>query len=106
MKRLIEEIRACVGNEYKRAAEMHGKTFNSFHEAYGVILEEFEESKEESERFEMDFSILWAAIRENDNEYAVRALSRLREHAEKTAAEFAQCAAMCHKATFLKDGEL
>ena len=43
MKELKEAVKALMCEEYERAAERFGESFNSPHEAYAVILEEAQE---------------------------------------------------------------
>ena len=100
MERLIEEIRACVGDEYERAAEKFGECFNSWHEMYAVLLEEFQEAQKEIEAFENAFDTLWLCVKENDYEFAETCLGRMRERVENALCELVQCAAMIFKAGY------
>jgi len=104
---LIVEIRAAVGHEYDRAAKLNGPTFSSMHEAYAVILEEYEEAQEEAESFEDQLKDFWGDVKSNKspicdmqktNEYIKNELESMRTTAINAAAEWTQVAAMCHKA--------
>lgn len=105
MERLIEKIRACVGNEYRRAAEEHGKTFNSFPEAAAIIFEEFQEAEAELAFIKSDLHVIWEYIKHNESaDFILGRLNEMQENAIKLACEAVQIAAMSTKATFLKDG--
>ena len=47
MEQLIKSVKAIAKDEYDRAAAVHGRQHASQHEAYAVILEEFQETCED-----------------------------------------------------------
>lgn len=102
MKELLNEVQASVFKEYERAAEKFGPSNNSPHESYAVILEEYEEAKEQSEMFRLFFEKHWQDVKAN--KAGKLKLRLMQEFAEAAAAEWIQVAAMCHKAQ-MKRGE-
>ena len=99
MKELISEVQAAVLTEYERAAAKHGEKHNSSHEAYAVILEEYEEAMNESKAFESALNWYWSYIKQNlGKEDIDKRLEFMKATAEKASAEWAQVAAMCYKA--------
>jgi hypothetical protein len=101
MKELLNEVQASVFMEYGRASEKFGKANNSPHESYAVILEEFEEAKNEVNMFEYNLRSFWNAIKAYTATKCQ--LQQMRAIAEKAAAEWIQVAAMCYKATIEKE---
>jgi len=98
-----EQINQLVEDEYKRASEKFGKKFNSSHEAYAVILEEFEEASHESDMFEKGIGQYWNNVKSNDSIQKVW-LVVTQDCAKKAIAEWIQVAAMCHKASLTLQG--
>ncbi len=95
MNELIKELQQATYHEYVRATKENGYCFNSGHEAYAVIKEEYEEAVEEMDKFVDYASEYWEEVK-NDRQSNV--LSNMREYAIKAAAELIQTAAMCEKA--------
>lgn len=100
MTKLKEQVTKLVDFELEMANKEHGERFNSAHEAYAVILEEYEEAKEELDNMEYPLSDFWSCIRFPDfsgnfepNAY----LSDLKNAAIRAACECIQVAAMVQK---------
>lgn len=89
---IIEEL---VQQELKEANEIH-PAFASDHEAYAVLLEEFEECKEEIEACELQLQRIWKQTKNDEDNHAL--YTYLKEHAKRLAAEAIQLAAMADKA--------
>ena len=98
MKDLLNEVNALTLKEYERAAKVNGDTFNSPHETYAVILEEFEEATENLEEFDDAFKAYWSCVKKNDRTSQKDQLIYMHHYAISAAAEMIQVAAMCHKA--------
>jgi len=60
---LNDGVKQLVDEEYKRASEKYGTTFNSPHEAYAVILEEIDETHENIQAVSYWHDLLWNAIK-------------------------------------------
>ena len=96
MQELINKVQELVAFELERANTIHPPKFNSMHEAYAVILEEYEEAKEAFERAEWDRDLAWDSIKhDEDPDGFLKAMERA---ARAVAAEMIQVAAMCRKA--------
>ena len=96
MTKLKEQVTRLVDFELEMANKEHGERFNSAHEAYAVMKEEYEESKEAL----IDVSTLlnecfWTSCRYNEN--CVDIAEDIRNEAIKAACECIQVAAMAQK---------
>lgn len=96
MKQLIKDIEKLVLEEYDRATEKFGATFNGPHEAYAVMLEEYQEAREAMETCGLLLDMYWAQVRKNhSNRNELESIAAAALH---TTAECVQLAAMAHKA--------
>ena len=96
MQELIDKVQELVAFELERANTMHPPKFNSMHEAYAVILEEYEEAQEAFKRVERDRDLAWDSIKHDEN--PAGRLGQMEKLAIAAAAEMIQVAAMCRKA--------
>lgn len=106
MVELYQSIKKAVEEEYKRAAEKFGETHHSQHEAYAVMLEEYEETVEVLHDVE-DFLKLefWSNVRSDkvlDNRHVAR---KIYSSAILAACEAVQVAAMAYKTLRGYEGE-
>ena len=99
MDKLLEAIRALENAELIRAAKRHGVSFNSPHEASGVLREESEEALDEVNIFMDHFTTFWRGVKTDDAALTKKSLEYMQLHAEQAACEWVQIAAMCAKAT-------
>lgn len=95
---LADRIKQAVEEEYARATLKHGPLHASAHEAYAVMLEEFEEAAAEAETLKYGLSGLWNATKSNVELAQRTRLSDILDTAERAAAEYVQVAAMARKA--------
>lgn len=91
------EIRDAVEAELIAANEKH-PPFTSLHEAYAVILEEFEEAKHELIACDKLIQEIWTCTKMDKIKVALAYFARLRYNAERLAMEACQMAAMAIKA--------
>lgn len=91
------EIRDAIEAELVAANEKH-PPFASLHEAYAVILEEFEEADDELMLCNKYIQKAWHCIKEGNNQCALDYFARLKYRAERLAMEACQVAAMAIKA--------
>jgi hypothetical protein len=97
MTKLKEQVTKLVDFELEMANKQHGERFNSAHEAYAVMKEEYEEAKEALERAEsfLDLSFWESCLRDGRNcAYFARFIE---SEAIKAACECIQVAAMAQK---------
>lgn len=96
LDKTILAIDGTVKEEYARAAVQHGGAFASRHEGYAVLLEEFEEAREELNTLEIYLLDLWVHTKDDEpqTDENVRAMKAC---AVRCAAECVQIAAMCEK---------
>ena len=95
-KKTMEGIKYLVQNELDMACEDNGEHFNSNHEAFAVILEEFCESKEELAIISECLYGMWRSVRQDNKNGDV--LTDIERHARRLACEAIQVAAMARKA--------
>lgn len=98
MQELINKVQELVAFELERANTIHPPKFNSMHEAYAVILEEYEEAKEEFDHMAYPMHCMWFKTKENNIEGALIYADGVETRAIMAAAELIQVAAMCRKA--------
>lgn len=96
MQELINKVQELVAFELERANTIHPPKFNSYHEAYAVILEEYEEAKEAFEAVEWDKDLAWDSIKHDENPNGL--LKAVEKAAIAAASEMIQVAAMARKA--------
>lgn len=99
MKELMNSVTSLIDEEYARASGVYGPLHNSDHEAYAVMLEEFQEA--DAERFDCECSLdkLWEQIKMDSSDYNKEGvLRRIECYAKLAACEFIQVAAMAKKA--------
>lgn len=91
------DVEKLVLKELQSANDKFGM-FNSLHEGYAVILEEFDESKDNLNALEMDLNYLWYCIK-NDivDEDFYKILRIIKTKAVSFAVEAIQVAAMAQK---------
>lgn len=92
-----EAVVAMLG-EKLRANKEHPPRFNSPHEGYAVILEEYEEAGEEQRHFKASLDSLWIAVRSDRTpDVLERILDTMKERAINLVMEAIQVAAMTQK---------
>ena len=103
MQELIDKIQELVAFELNRANTIHPPKFNSYHEAYAVILEEYEEMTAEVEKLKCHMGGLWNSIKADADERTHSWLEIMEKRAILAAAEAIQIAAVCRKAGKVSD---
>ena len=96
----LSKIQALADEELKEANEKYPQ-FSSDHEAYAVILEEFEETEENVNAMGYCIRAMWGCVKRDKS--IKKFVESLKEFAIKTAAEAIQIAAMCDKAMMTKN---
>ena len=97
MTTIVHPINLLVSDELDRASKLHGETFASTHEGYGVIAEEVQEVGDALELAESVMRQLLLAIREEKPRAMIDLADYIRDAAVSAAAEMIQVAAMCEK---------
>lgn len=99
MIKILEGVETLVQEEYERASKIHGPMTSTDHEAYALILEEFQEASEYLQSLEAKVELLWSSIRNDDHDSVKHMrLKDIKRTAEFVAAESVQVAQVCHKA--------
>lgn len=93
---LLNDLERLIKNERQRADKIHPPVFNSNHEAYAVIYEEWDEAQEEGEFFSIGIKTLWKLIKSDEKCEVV--YKPMYNTALRACAEWLQVAAMCEKA--------
>lgn len=92
-----ELIKAAINSELENAISNYGNKYNSEHEAYAVLKEEFDECHDQQILIKNNLFKLWDNIKLN-NVYQVKlAAENIRKYAENMAKESVQVAAVCDK---------
>lgn len=95
MQNIIDAVKAAVQAEYDNIKD---KTFNSHHEAYAVIKEEFEEAEHELNSCQLNLKTYWNYIKQNEDEDIKMFLKYINQRAINAASELIQVAACAEKA--------
>lgn len=90
-------IKAAIEAETESAKTNWGPTYASEHEAWAVLLEEWEEAYEEVQTLRGCHEALWHAIRKGEPERSKGSLAYVLEHAQNLATEAVQIAAVAQK---------
>lgn len=99
MQELIDKVQELVAFELERANSIHPPMFNSYHEAYAVLMEELEEAHDEYETCSRYVDLAWERIKADDKPEAINEwLEKAEKAAIRAAAECIQVAAMARKA--------
>lgn len=98
MEKLINHVKTLVGVELERANTIHLPYFNSYHEAYAVILEEMQEAENEIDDLKRLMDAMWEHVKSDYDEAVESLLPSMESKAIAAAAELIQCAAMAKKA--------
>ncbi len=102
---LIEQIDTAVADELDSAKKKFPAN-NSRHEGYAVLLEEFEEMRDEEEILAHELDNIWDATKKNtDPDVLLKYLNRARNISRKLIAEAVQTAAMIDKFIEYMDSE-
>lgn len=97
MDAVKQKIYELTETELKAANEKF-PLFASSHEAYGVIFEEFDETRDELELLEYSIDQFWSDVKENSSEDVKNdRLTRIYEKSIDLAVEAIQTAAMARK---------
>jgi len=96
MKKLLEAVTKLTAEELKNSYIKFPK-FNSPHEGYAVILEEYEELKSEVLMIEEHLDSAWVYTKLNRDDVTKGRYLKLRQKALNAAAESIQVAAMAQK---------
>lgn len=94
----LEEVLGVIAaSETGRAKEVHGTTYASHHEAFGVLAEEVQEAGEEHKSVQKHMEQLLRFVRTDYTEGIADCLRVLMQDAIRAAAESVQVAAVCSK---------
>lgn len=88
-------INKAVMEETENAVKNYGETYNSPHEGYAVLLEEFEEASDDLTYIKNNLGVLWQSIKTNDLDSTT--LTDIEGTAQMLALEAVQIAAVCSK---------
>lgn len=93
---LVEKVEKLANDELERANKEHS-LFHSLHEGYAVLQEEIDEVIEINEEAMEYKELIWAAIKNDSKDEAVRWAKKTQMCLTEATAEMIQCVAMCQK---------
>lgn len=88
-------VQAC--KEELRNSKSFGEFYNSPHEAYAILKEEIEETKDNLSLVEKRLEDIWQNIKDNDDEELVANILTLKSYALLTVFEAVQVCAVSEK---------
>lgn len=97
MNAIRQDVEALVQKELESANKKFPKTFRSRHEAYGVMLEEFEEAQNELIECKRYLDEFKYSMKVNGDYMEKENLNKLKERSENLMAEAGQLAAVAQK---------
>ena len=96
--RIDRNINRLVSIELKESKRYYEETFNSVHEGYAIIAEEFEEAESELRRVRDTVEALWDDIKEDSIDYDfIVNVTKMELFAKRLASEAIQVSAMAKK---------
>lgn len=99
MQILMELVKNLISTEYTMASLDHGRTNNSDHESYAIILEELEEHYDEVSKAADILGKFWELVKADEcDEAKLEMLKALDYRATLAACEIIQVAATARKA--------
>lgn len=101
LEELINSVKTLIEVEKNKGIADHGE-FHSLHEAYAVVLEEYQEANEELKRAAFALDVAWKEARSNNKDFSLEAMRQAEAYAMLAATECIQFAAMCRKAQLLR----
>jgi len=87
----------AINDELARVNKVHGKSFNSPHEAAAVMYEELEEAMHEGDMFKHMLMSYWECVKKDDEAGMEMFLREMLFHSKRSIEEWIQVAAMCLK---------
>ena len=96
MNAVYDKLQPLINEELEAANKEHGQ-FNSYHEGYAVLLEEFEETQSELDEVKRYMDYMWGHIKDDNNTCTQHFAARVQTVAMRAAAEAIQVAAMALK---------
>lgn len=91
------DIEGLVKEELGKIAVIYGETYNSPHETYGVLKEEIEEVKKDTDSINLNFEEFWEAVKSDNFGQQKTSLKAMYGKALHGIAELVQVAAVCRK---------
>lgn len=95
---IMNELHQVLKAEYLRAKVDHGDTYHSPHEAWGVLMEEWDEVFDELEEAGERLGDIARGVRRGDAQGLAQTFGSIQLFAMRAAAELIQVAAVCWKA--------
>ena len=97
MQHLRSGVSDLVQQELDRVSEEKGAEYHSLHEAYAIMLEEFQEADEELQALKSNNGLLWRAVRKDHTELARAVADHSLQIAVNLACEAIQVAQVARK---------
>lgn len=97
MNAIRQDVETLVQKELESANKKFPSTFRNRYEAYGVMLEEFEEAQDELRECQLYLNEFKYSMKVNGDYLEKENLNKLKEHSENLMAEAGQLSAMAQK---------
>lgn len=96
MKKIYEKVEPVINTEY-RESNKNSPMFNSPHEGYAVVAEEYDEMVVEHKCIEELMDYFWEYVKRNDDKAVQDRVESIEHRAHLMACEAIQLSAMCRK---------
>lgn len=95
--KIIKALESLAKKEYENASAEHGNKFNTPHEAYAVMKEEYEEAEKELNNIDVGLNKHFWKHTKDDNTFTNETVQEIYVDAILGAYELLQLAAMAYK---------
>ena len=90
-------VKKAIQKEYENACNEWGEKYNSLHEGYAILKEEYEEAETKVYFCQNVLNWIWRATKEGDIPYIAECIGKMESDATLAMKELVQVVACCKK---------